>query len=80
MPEDVTFKPENYSLGEKATFENTPSGIWIVAKSNPDRPLEVISKKDNAINFWDWEPWKLVANYVLTMEEFNRGDYYHIVK
>jgi hypothetical protein len=73
------FRPTNYSLGEKATFDNTQAGIWIVSESAQDRPLEVINKKDNQINFWDWEPRKLVNNFLLTSEEFDTGDYRHIV-
>lgn len=78
MDNDI-FRPVNYSLGEKATFENTSAGIWIVSKSNQNRPLEVINKKENRINFWDWEPHKLVRNFLVTSEEFDSGDYYHIV-
>jgi len=70
-------KPTNYSLGQKATFDNTKAGVWIVSKSE-NRPLEVINKKDK-LHFWDWEPWRMVKSYLLTPEEFNAGDFYHLV-
>ena len=79
MPEFDSLKPVNYSLGDKATFEDVEGGCWIISKSNPDRPLEIISKTHGMINFWDWEPMKLVHNYLITVEEFDKGDYVHLV-
>jgi len=74
-----SIKPNNYSLGDKATFENTKCGCWIASKSNTERPLEVINKKKEKINFWDWEPNKLLQNYLMTKEEFDQGDYFHLI-
>jgi hypothetical protein len=74
-----SLKPENYSLGERATFENTDSGCWIVSRPQQDTPLELKFNKNDRINFWDWEPYKLVQNYLMTEEEFDQKDYFHLV-
>ena len=79
MTEFDNLKPANYSLGKKATFENTDAGCWIASGSKQDRPLEVIGKKESRINFWDWEPHNLVRNYLMTREEFDQGDYFHLI-
>ena len=79
MPESDIHRPSNYTVGDKATFNTINYGAWIVDKSNPNRPLEVISKKSNEINFWDWEPNKLVKNYLMSQEEFDNGNYYFII-
>jgi len=79
MVEGDKFKPENYSLGDAVIFERVHPGDWIISQSNPDRPLEIINKTSETINFWDWEPHKLVKNFSMTSEEFNSGDYVRLV-
>jgi len=84
MPE-LNFKPKFFDLGDKATFDTVHPGMWIVSKSLPERPLEIVTKKtwpgddEPKINFWDWDPGNLVANHLMTKEEFDNGDYHLVV-
>jgi hypothetical protein len=80
MPDGENIRPENYSLGDRVDFEKVNPGEWIVAQSKPDRPLEVINKQGDTINFWDWEPNKLVENFRMTSEEFNQREYRRLVR
>jgi hypothetical protein len=79
MPDNESIKPTDYSLGERVVFEKVNPGEWIASQAKPDRPLEVINKQGNKINFWDWEPNKLVKNFLMTSEDFNNGDYHRLV-
>jgi len=71
-------RPTNYSLGEKATFNNTIVGDWIVSKAK-NRPLEIIDKDGQEIRIWDWEPNKMVDEVRMPSKEFDDNDFYHLI-
>jgi len=75
---DSRLRPTNYSLGEKATFNNTIVGDWIASKSS-NRPLEIIDKGSDNVRLWDWEPNKMVEDKRMTCEEFDDSDFYHLI-